>query len=110
MLTQALGNLLAEDDDALAALVFDDLGNPVGEAARSGAPAGGFEALVAACLAARAQGAAFEALRLELHDRAFVARPLDAAFVALAARGGAPLGRLDLRLRLHHDALLAALP
>jgi hypothetical protein len=110
MLTQALERALGEDDDALAAVVFDDLGNVVAEASRIDATSASFDAVVTACLAARAQGAAIDELRMAVGERAFVARPIDAAFVALAAPAGAPLGRLALRLRLHHDALLAALP
>lgn len=110
MLTQALEWLIGEDEAVDAAVVFDDLGNVVAEVSRSDAGAAGFEPVIAACLAARARGSTLHELRLEVEERAWVARPIDGAFVALACARHAPLGRLALRLRLHHDALLAALP
>jgi hypothetical protein len=110
MLTQALERVLGEDDAVDAAVVFDDLGNVVAEASRGDAYRTDFAPLIAACLAARAKAAALEELRVVLGDRACVVRPLDGAFVALACAPAAPLGRLALRLRLHHDALLEALP
>jgi hypothetical protein len=110
MLTQALDRVLAEDGDVDAAIVFDDLGNVVAETSRGGDHPPTFAPTIAACLAARAKGAAFEELRLVFEASACVVRPLEGAFVALACAPRAPLGRLALRLRLHHDALLAALP
>jgi len=109
MLTQALERVLAEDADVDAAVVFDDLGNVVVETTR-GPVTASFDPVIAAALAARAKSAVFDELRLVLEHRAFLVRPLEGAFVALACPPHTALGRLALRLRLHHDALLAALP
>jgi hypothetical protein len=110
MLPRALDALLAEDDAIDAALVFDDLGNVVAAATRNGAGDLDVESIAYAWITLRSRGRTPAEVRVELEDRAFLAAPLGDAFVALCTRPETPLGRLSLRVRLHHDALIAALP